>query len=92
MKNQIHANDFTLEKLDDNNYQYFSYYANGYEFTIEPRIPGGFDVAHYDESGILCGKKIHVKEQYGKLPHETFMQAVRVANAMYGGIKVQVHA
>lgn len=89
MKNTLHAQDFKLESLDGNSYKYFSYeFENDgehCEITIEPR-GNGFDVAHYDGNGILCGDRFAINPQITELPHDMFRRACRVADMFYGMI------
>lgn len=87
MKNVLHAQDFKLEYLDGNTYKYFCYEFdnNGEhcEITIEPK-GNGFDVAHYDGNGVLCGSRFSVEPQLTELPHDMFKRACRVADMFYG--------
>lgn len=80
---RITAADFKLCYVDGNTYKYFSYEGKNFEITIEPN-GFGFDLAHYDHNGVLCGSRINVQPvRADKLPHDTFLRAVRMANGIH---------
>lgn len=87
MKQFLLAPDFTLEYLDGNSYKYFSYSftfkGDAYEICIEPN-KYGYQVAHYDANGILCGSRVDVEPTTSEMPHDMFKRACRIADMMYG--------
>lgn len=87
MKQFLLAQDFELEYLDGNSYKYFCYNFtfndDTYEICIEPN-KHGYQVAHYDANGILCGSRVNVEPVSGEMPHDMFKRACRIADMMYG--------
>lgn len=79
MKIKLLPQDFEIRSLDDNNYQYFSYFSGVHEITIEPTSEG-YLVCVYDLAGILHGKRKPVLFRQYNGAIECFKAAVRLAS------------